>query len=294
MVSPVPRMSPALAKASRSIFTLSIIGTALGPRSWRYASGVPLLRKRIRAAARGGAVTLERGARGRAARRLRRKRDTPQPEERERVIERREWSIAVHGGSGSMPKERLAGREPAFHDALGRAVTLGAEMLRGGASSLDTVEAVVRLLEDDPLFNAGKGAVFTHEGTIELDAAIMEGKTLQCRRGGRDPHGQEPDDARAPRDGAHAARLPRRRRRRGVRARGRRRHRRSVLLPHAGALGRAPARAASRKHQRGGATDPGDGHGGSGGARSRRATSPPRPRPAVAPTSGSGASATCR
>ena len=107
------------------------------------------------------------------------KRDTPQPEERERVSERREWSIAVHGGSGSMPKERLAGREQAFHDALGRAVTLGAEMLRGGASSLDTVEAVVRLLEDDPLFNAGKGAVFTHEGTIELDAAIMEGNALQ-------------------------------------------------------------------------------------------------------------------
>lgn len=94
--------------------------------------------------------------------------------------ERREWSIAVHGGSGSMPKERLAGREEAFHAALGRAVTLGAEMLRGGASSLDTVEAVVRLLEDDPLFNAGKGAVFTHEGTIELDAAIMDGATLAC------------------------------------------------------------------------------------------------------------------
>ena len=96
------------------------------------------------------------------------------------MSERREWSIAVHGGSGSMPQERLAGREEAFHAGLARAVTLGAEMLRGGATSLDTVEAVVRLLEDDPLFNAGKGAVFTHEGTIELDAAIMDGKTLAC------------------------------------------------------------------------------------------------------------------
>ena len=79
-----------------------------------------------------------------------------------------------------MPHERLAAREQAFRAGLERAVRRGAEMLAGGASSLDTVEAVVRLLEDDPLFNAGKGAVFTHEGTIELDAAIMNGPTLAC------------------------------------------------------------------------------------------------------------------
>jgi beta-aspartyl-peptidase (threonine type) len=53
-------------------------------------------------------------------------------------------------------------------------------MLRAGSTSLDTVEAVVSALEDDPLFNAGKGAVFTHEGSIELDAAIMDGRTLAC------------------------------------------------------------------------------------------------------------------
>jgi beta-aspartyl-peptidase (threonine type) len=88
------------------------------------------------------------------------------------------WSIAIHGGAGVMPQERLAGREADFRAGLERAVSLGAEMLRGGGSSLDTVEAVVRRLEDDPLFNAGKGAVFTHEGTIELDAAIMDGRTL--------------------------------------------------------------------------------------------------------------------
>ncbi len=96
------------------------------------------------------------------------------------VSQRREWSIAIHGGAGSMPRERLAGREDDFRAGLERAVRLGAEMLRGGASSLDSVEAVVRLLEDDPMFNAGKGAVFTHEGTIELDAAIMNGRTLAC------------------------------------------------------------------------------------------------------------------
>jgi beta-aspartyl-peptidase (threonine type) len=107
-------------------------------------------------------------------------RDAMERKEPTAVIERRDWSIAVHGGSGTMPQERLAGREQAFRGGLERAVGLGAEMLDGGASSLDTVEAVVRLLEDDPLFNAGKGAVFTHEGTIELDAAIMNGRTLAC------------------------------------------------------------------------------------------------------------------
>jgi beta-aspartyl-peptidase (threonine type) len=96
------------------------------------------------------------------------------------VTRRLDWSLAIHGGSGSMPPERLAGREDDFRAGLERAISLGAEMLRGGASSLDTVEAVVRALEDDPLFNAGKGAVFTHEGTIELDAAIMDGRTLAC------------------------------------------------------------------------------------------------------------------
>jgi L-asparaginase / beta-aspartyl-peptidase len=96
------------------------------------------------------------------------------------VIERAQWAVAVHGGSGSMPRERLAGREPAFLAGLERALRLGAEMLGGGASSLDAVEAVVRALEDDPLFNAGKGAVYNHDGRHELDAAIMEGSTLRC------------------------------------------------------------------------------------------------------------------
>ncbi|HVR28931.1 MAG TPA: isoaspartyl peptidase/L-asparaginase [Thermoanaerobaculia bacterium] len=93
---------------------------------------------------------------------------------------RREWAVAVHGGAGSMPEERLAGREPLYLASLERAVRLGATMLGDGASSLDTVEAVVRLLEEDPLFNAGKGAVYNHEGTHELDASIMEGRGLRC------------------------------------------------------------------------------------------------------------------
>jgi beta-aspartyl-peptidase (threonine type) len=101
-------------------------------------------------------------------------------EQHAKVKQPLDWSIAIHGGSGAMPKERLAGREGEFEAGLGRALKLGAELLAGGASSLDAVEAVVRLLEDDPLWNAGRGSVFTHEGTIELDAAIMDGRTLAC------------------------------------------------------------------------------------------------------------------
>ncbi|HVR30326.1 MAG TPA: isoaspartyl peptidase/L-asparaginase [Thermoanaerobaculia bacterium] len=96
------------------------------------------------------------------------------------MSERLEWAIALHGGAGSLSEERLAGREPQFVASLERALRLGVDMLYGGASSLDTVEAVVRELEDDPLFNAGKGSVYTHDGTHQLDASIMEGRALRC------------------------------------------------------------------------------------------------------------------
>ena len=104
----------------------------------------------------------------------------PSSEEPDTMSERREWAIALHGGAGSVPEERLAGREPEFVASLERALRLGAGMLRDGASSLDTVEAVVRELEDDPRFNAGKGSVYTHDATHQLDASIMEGRTLRC------------------------------------------------------------------------------------------------------------------
>jgi beta-aspartyl-peptidase (threonine type) len=94
--------------------------------------------------------------------------------------QRAEWAIAIHGGAGSMTDERIGGREAEYRVALERALKLGADMLRDGAASLDTVEAVVRAMEDDALFNAGKGAVYTHERTHELDASIMEGRTLRC------------------------------------------------------------------------------------------------------------------
>lgn len=90
------------------------------------------------------------------------------------------WAIAIHGGAGTMdpdtPPEQL---EP-YREALARALALGRGMIEQGASALDVCEAVVRDLEDDPLFNAGRGAVFNDRHEHELDASIMDGATLRC------------------------------------------------------------------------------------------------------------------
>lgn len=89
-----------------------------------------------------------------------------------------EWALAIHGGAGVIPKTMEDERKQAYVQALEEALAVGQADLAAGASSLDVVEKVVALLEDSPLFNAGKGAVFTHEGTHELDAAIMDGRDL--------------------------------------------------------------------------------------------------------------------
>jgi beta-aspartyl-peptidase (threonine type) len=89
------------------------------------------------------------------------------------------WAFAIHGGAGGLSRDGIdSDREAAIRAALEGALRAGVESLEGGASSLDTIERVLRILEDDPLFNAGKGAVYTHEGTHELDAAVMRGEDL--------------------------------------------------------------------------------------------------------------------
>jgi beta-aspartyl-peptidase (threonine type) len=90
------------------------------------------------------------------------------------------FAIALHGGAGAIPRDMPEEEQAAHRAGLSRALDLGRAMLDRGAASLDVVEAVVRRLEDDPLFNAGKGSVFTHAGTHELDAAIMDGSSLAC------------------------------------------------------------------------------------------------------------------
>lgn len=89
-----------------------------------------------------------------------------------------EWALALHGGAGVMERTRLEPRAAEYRNALEAALRHGAELLARGADSLDVVEAVVRVLEEDDRFNAGKGAVFTHDRGHELDAAIMRGVDL--------------------------------------------------------------------------------------------------------------------
>jgi beta-aspartyl-peptidase (threonine type) len=89
------------------------------------------------------------------------------------------FGLVVHGGAGTMERGKMTPeREQEYRAGLEHAITSGLEILRKGGSSLDATEAAVRTLEDDPHFNAGKGSVFTRAGTHELDAAVMNGKTL--------------------------------------------------------------------------------------------------------------------
>ena len=87
--------------------------------------------------------------------------------------------FVIHGGAGVIKRGSLSPeKEAAYRKKLEEAVVAGYKALQDGKTSLDAVEIAIRLLEDSPLFNAGKGAVFTHDGINELDASIMNGKTL--------------------------------------------------------------------------------------------------------------------
>lgn len=89
------------------------------------------------------------------------------------------YVLVIHGGAGTILKSQMtAEREKAYTDALNHVLQTGNDILKNGGTALDAVEACIKLMEDDSLFNAGKGAVFTNEGKNELDAAIMDGKTL--------------------------------------------------------------------------------------------------------------------
>lgn len=90
------------------------------------------------------------------------------------------WAIAIHGGAGTLGKNRPAAEFAEYEAVLTRALRHGADLLDGGAEALDVCEAVVRILEDDPHFNAGYGAVFNAVGAHELDASIMDGATMRC------------------------------------------------------------------------------------------------------------------
>ena len=86
-------------------------------------------------------------------------------------------AIAIHGGAGTLPRSDMSpAREAEYRAGLEQALDAGYNVLERGGSSLDAITAAVQLLEDNPLFNAGKGAVLNHNGVAELDASIMDGK----------------------------------------------------------------------------------------------------------------------
>ncbi len=91
------------------------------------------------------------------------------------------YGIVIHGGAGTINQSSMTkAQQRAYEDTLKQAVDAGYEVLAKGGSSLDAVTTSVLVLEDSPLFNAGKGAVYTYQGTHELDASIMRGDTLQA------------------------------------------------------------------------------------------------------------------
>jgi beta-aspartyl-peptidase (threonine type) len=89
--------------------------------------------------------------------------------------------IAVHGGAGTIAKSSMSPeKRREYESALTRALTDGQAILAAGGAAIDAVTAAVRVLEDNPLFNAGHGAVLTHDGSHELDASIMDGRSLEA------------------------------------------------------------------------------------------------------------------
>jgi len=89
------------------------------------------------------------------------------------------YSIVIHGGAGTLVKGLMTAKlEEKYKKALSKALDAGYKVLEQGDSAIDAVEMAVKKLEDSPLFNAGKGSVFTAEGTHEMDAAIMDGSNL--------------------------------------------------------------------------------------------------------------------
>ncbi|HVX26815.1 MAG TPA: isoaspartyl peptidase/L-asparaginase [Parafilimonas sp.] len=91
------------------------------------------------------------------------------------------YILVIHGGAGTILKSNMTPeKEKLYKQGLQNALNTGSNVLKNGGTALDAVEATIKVLEDDSLFNAGKGAVFTNEGKNEMDASIMDGKTLKA------------------------------------------------------------------------------------------------------------------
>ena len=103
---------------------------------------------------------------------------TAAPAQSQLAQPQRDWKLVIHGGAGTIERSRMTpDKDKAIRAGLDRALQEGSRILASGGEALDAVEATVKLLEDDPNFNAGRGSVFTYDGTHELDASIMDGRT---------------------------------------------------------------------------------------------------------------------
>ena len=108
-------------------------------------------------------------------------------------METKKIGLVIHGGAGTIERSKITPeKEREYRAGLERALSAGYEILKRGGSSLDATEAAVRVLEEDPHFNAGRGSVFTSAGTNEMDASIMDGKTLKAGAIGSVQHIKSP------------------------------------------------------------------------------------------------------
>ena len=97
------------------------------------------------------------------------------------VFGQQKYAIVIHGGAGVMSKSRMNDeRQAEYKKVLNQALEVGEKLLKDGATATDVVVEVIQVMENSPLFNAGKGAVFTNEGKNELDASIMEGNNINA------------------------------------------------------------------------------------------------------------------
>ena len=106
--------------------------------------------------------------------------DMAQAQSTQRAAQPLRWAIAIHGGAGGNPSKWDEAKRKAREDGLRDALQIGKQRLAGGGSALDAVEDVIRSLEDNASFNAGRGAVVTTDGKAELDASLMDGRNRAC------------------------------------------------------------------------------------------------------------------
>ncbi len=107
------------------------------------------------------------------------KSNTENKEKQTAPVSKQEWAIVIHGGAGVITKENMTPEmDKKYRSALEDAIKKGISILSSGGTALEAVEKTINIMEDNPLFNAGKGAVFTHDGKNEMDAAIMDGSNL--------------------------------------------------------------------------------------------------------------------